>query len=88
MPSRRAKRIKNRLAKHGLEFVCFEQGDRQLVTTRAILIKRPENLGRAFTYPRGFIKASPPRVIADAILCDYARGYGAKPSGNKKPPAA
>ena len=76
MTARRRKRIANRLGKKGLAFVRFEQGDRNLETTRAILIKRPEDLGRAFTYPRQFVLQAGPRVIADAILADYQRGYG------------
>ena len=75
---RRRKRVKNRLAKHGLDFVRFEQDDPHLLRVRVILVKQPENLGRAFTYPRIFVKTSGPRVIADAILSDYAKGYGAK----------
>ena len=81
MTARRRKRIANRLAKQGLHFVRFEQGDPQLATTRAILVKQPENLGRAFTYPRAFIQTFGPRVIADAILSDYHRGYGTAPRG-------
>lgn len=76
---RRAKRLKNRLAKHGLDFLHFEQGDPQLFTIRAILTQRVTGFGRAFAYPRVFIKRSGPRVIADAILSDYQRGYGVSP---------
>ncbi len=76
---RRAKRLKNRLAKQGLDFLHFEQGDAQLVTIRAILTQRKTGFGRAFVYPRSFVKMSGPRVIADAILSDYVRGYGVSP---------
>ena len=77
---RRAKRIKNRLAKHGLTFERWEQGDPQLVTARAILVQRSNGLGRAFVYPRVFVVHTSPRMIADAILSDFVRGYGSNPS--------
>ena len=53
--------------------------DAQLVTVRAILLEKGTGLGRAFTYPRIFVNEMGPRVIADAILSDFARGYGRPP---------
>lgn len=81
MPGRRAaKRVKNRLAKKGLTFLRFEQGDRALVTMRVILeTRRAPVLGRAFTYPHAWLLAASPRLIADSVLADYAKGYGHVP---------
>lgn len=85
MPRRRAlKRIKNRLAKRGLTFIRFEQGDSQLVTMRIILEARRSrdlpSLGRAFTYPMHWLKSAPPRMIADSVISDYIKGYGHCPA--------
>ena len=75
-PRRRTKRIANRLAKNGLAFARWEQGDPQLVTLRAIVeTKCPQRFGRAFVYPRAWLCDMSPRVIADAILSDFARGH-------------
>lgn len=78
-PPRRAKRIANRLAKHGLAFKRFEAGDPQAVTMRVILTEKANGLGRVFTYPRSWVIRVGGRVIADAILCDFQRGYGRSP---------
>jgi len=81
LPHRRAaKRIKNRLAKRGLTFLRFEQGDRNLDTMRVILETRRSrdlpSLGRAFSLSTIWLKTAPPRVIADRVISDYVRGYG------------
>jgi hypothetical protein len=74
-PPRRSKRIANRLAKHGLTFKRFEQGDPQAITMRAIVETMcPQRFGKAFVYPRTFVLAHGARAIADAILADFARG--------------
>lgn len=81
-PRRAAKRIKNRLAKQGLEFLRFEQAsrDHNLDLIRVILQTKRDRLGRAFTYNRAqFLKLSP-RAIADGVISDYVKGYGAHPS--------
>lgn len=78
MPHRRAaKRIKNRLAKKGLAFLRFEQspGDRNL-TLACVILQNRDGLGRAFTYPRDWVRKAPPRVIADGVISDYLEGYG------------
>ena len=36
----------------------------------------PDGSCRAFTFLRTFLAKSGPRVIADAILAQYARSYG------------
>ena len=78
-PPRRAKRIANRLAKRGLAFKRWEQGDPQAVTMRAVLTETANGLGRVFTYPRIFVAEMGGRAIADAILDDFQRGYGRSP---------
>src|SRR5215471_18268010 len=77
---RRLKRIANRLAKKGLRLIRIEQNDRHLITMRVIMETKRTRLGRAFVYPRKFLAQSPGRVIADAILTDYLRGYGSCPA--------
>lgn len=76
---RRRKRIANRLAKHGLELIRLEQADRELVSLRLILVTKRDQLGRAFAFPRQWLLQSGPRVIADAVLAQYRRGYGHHP---------
>lgn len=80
MPSpRRIKRIKNRLAKKRLDFIRFEQDDSQLLKIRVIFEARGNktlpHVGRCFAFPRQFVNEVGPRVVADAILCEYRRAY-------------
>ena len=71
---RAQKRIKNRLAKHGFEFLRWEQNDPQLITMRAIVeTKCPQRFAKAVVYPRNWLKHAGPRVIADSILCEFQR---------------
>lgn len=85
MPTgRKRKRVVNRLAKKGLQFEAFVQNDIGLITVRAIVTERISGdrvMGRAFVYPRCWVNRVSPRVIADAILSDYQRGYGHTPRG-------
>lgn len=81
IPARRAtKRIANRLSKNGLTFIRYEHGDNHLVTMRVVLETKRDHIGRVFTYPMQWLKTAPPRVIADAVLWDYAKGYGHRPA--------
>jgi hypothetical protein len=68
---RRAKRVKNRLAKRGLILLRFEPGDCSTVTIRAIT--EHQGVGRAMVFPAIFINRSGPRVVADAILYEHIR---------------
>jgi hypothetical protein len=71
---RAQKRIENRLAKHGFEFLRWEQNDPQLITMRAIVeTKCPQRFAKAVVYPLNWLKNAGPRVIADSILCEFAR---------------
>ena len=71
---RRAKRVKNRLAKHGVAFLRWEQNDPQLVTMRAITETRcNQRFAKACVFPREWLKRAGGRVIADSILAEYAR---------------
>ena len=80
---RRAKRVKNRLAKRGLTFIRFELGAPQLVTTRVILearsVRTLPTVGRCFTYPHRWVRDTSPRALADAVLSDYVKRYGGLP---------
>ena len=79
MQGRRQKRLLNRLGKRGVTFLRWEQGDRHLVSILVTIPQthRPEGSGRTFTFPRTFLAKFGPRVIADAILAEYARNHGA-----------
>ena len=80
MAPRRSKRLKNRLAKKGITFLRLEQNDPQLVTMRVVTETRcPQRFGRAFVFPREWLKCAGGRVIADSILAEFARGHGAHP---------
>ena len=82
---RKHKRIANRLAKHGLRYLRMEQADRDLISMRVILeTRRPPVLGRAFAYPRVWLNNVSPRVIADAVLADFVRGYGYTPREHRQ----
>jgi hypothetical protein len=79
MQGRRQKRLRNRLGKRGVTFLRWEQGDRHVVSILVTIPQthRPEGSGRTFTFPRTFLSKFGPRVIADAILAEYARNRGA-----------
>jgi len=81
MHGRRHKRLTNRLGKQGFTFLRREQGYPHLVTVLVTIpamqeTHHPDGSCRAFTFPRTFLAKSGPRVIADAILAQYARSYG------------
>ena len=81
MPPRRAKHLKNRLAKKGIDFLRFEQNDPQLITMRVITETRcPQRFGKSCVFPRDWLRGAGPRVLADSILAEYAR----RPGSNKE----
>ena len=71
---RAQKRIKNRLAKHGVSFLRWEQNDPQLITMRAIVETRcQQRFAKACVFPMAWLSKVGARMVADSILSEFQR---------------